>query len=80
MRLEKKPKPLGACSVCGALTDRHEDLNHRCNQAVSGRRCSGTFKSAIAYLWDQCEECEATGKVGTQACGSCAGFGWRMYG
>jgi DnaJ-class molecular chaperone len=34
----------------------------------------------MTYLWDQCDSCESTGKVGTQACAECAGFGWKMYG
>ncbi len=80
MRPDKRPKPLGACSVCYALTNQHEYLNHRCNQVINGRRCYGTFKSAMTYLWDQCESCEATGKVGTQVCSECSGFGWKMYG
>jgi len=80
MRPKKKPKPIGACSVCHALTDQHINVNHRCDQAVNGRRCYGTFKSAITFLWDQCESCEGTGKVGTQACSACASFGWKLYG
>jgi DnaJ-class molecular chaperone len=77
---DKLPKPLAACNVCHALTNLHEEINHRCSQVVHGRRCYGTFKSAITYLWDACESCDATGKVGTQTCDACAGFGWRMYG
>ena len=80
MRTQKKDKPLGACGVCRALTDKHEYLNHRCNQVINSRRCYGTYKSAITYLWDQCESCEARGKVGSQVCSACAGFGWVMYG
>ena len=80
MRPKKQPKPAGACSVCQALTRRHQDLNHRCDHVVNGRRCSGTFKSAMTFLWDPCESCEAAGKVGTQICRECAGFGWKMYG
>ena len=80
MRPKKKPKPIAACSVCHALTDQHMNLNHRCDQVVNGRRCYGTFKSAITFLWDQCESCEGIGKVGTQTCSACAGFGWKLYG
>jgi len=79
MRPSKKPKPLGACNVCHALTNQHEALNHRCNEVGGGRRCYGTYKSAITYLWDPCESCEATGKVGSQECTACRGFGWTMY-
>jgi len=80
MRTGKQPKPAGACSVCLALMRRREVLNHRCDQVVNGRRCYGTYKSAMTSLWDQCVSCEGTGKVGTQACSECAGFGWKMYG
>ena len=80
MRPTKKPKPGGACGVCHALTNRREYLNCRCVQVVNGRRCYGTYKSAITFLWDQCESCEGTGNVGTLACTACAGFGWTMYG
>jgi hypothetical protein len=80
VRTGKQPKPAGACSVCQALTRRRELLNHRCDRVVNGRRCSGTYKSAITFLWDACDACEATGRVGTQACGECRGFGWRLYG
>jgi hypothetical protein len=53
MRPKKQPKPAGACGVCHALTRRCEYLNHRCDQVLNGRRCYGTFKSAMTYLWDQ---------------------------
>ena len=80
MRLGKKAKPFAACSVCQALTSQRGDLNHRCGKVVNGRRCWGTYKSAVTFLWDPCESCEATGRVGTQVCGECAGFGWKLYG
>jgi len=80
VRPQKKDKPLGACNVCHALTNRHESMNHRCDQVVSGRRCSGIYKSALTYLWDACEGCDCTGMVGTQTCTECNGFGWKMYG
>jgi hypothetical protein len=80
MRPEKMPKPLAACNVCHALTNQHELVNHRCDKVVYGRRCYGTYKSALTYLWDACEGCDSTGKVGTQVCTACGGFGWKMYG
>jgi hypothetical protein len=79
MQASKKAKPAGACNVCHALTAVHEQLNQRCNQVVGGRRCSGNYKSALTDLWDECESCQATGKVGSEACAECAGFGWRLY-
>lgn len=80
MRLSKLPHPLAVCSVCGAMTNEHESLNHRCDRTVTGRRCYGTYKSGVSHLWDQCESCEATGKVGSQVCSACNGFGWNLYG
>jgi hypothetical protein len=80
LRPEKKAKPLAVCSVCQALSNRHELVNHRCDQIVSNRRCSGIYKSALTYLWDACEGCECTGRVGTQVCTECKGFGWKIYG
>jgi primosomal protein N' len=79
MDLLKKAKPSGVCNVCQAPTSRHEALNHRCDAVVNGRRCSGNMKSAVHNLWDECESCQATGKVGTRACTECAGFGWKLY-
>jgi hypothetical protein len=79
MDLSKKPKPVSVCNVCQAPYDRRESLNHRCDHVVNGRRCSGTVKSAINALWDECESCHATGKGGVLACRECAGFGWKLY-
>jgi hypothetical protein len=68
------------CNVCGAFTNHHEFLNHRCDKTVTGRRCSGTYKSSVAFLWDACDGCDATGHVGSQTCSQCEGYGWRLYG
>ena len=46
MEPSRKAKPTGVCSVCNIPNSRHEALNHRCDQVVSGRRCSGIVKSA----------------------------------
>jgi len=76
----KLPHPLGTCDVCHALTNQHEFLNHRCGKVVTGRRCYGTYKSGIGFLWDACDACGATGRVGSQACAECGGYGWKLYG
>jgi hypothetical protein len=75
----KKEKPGGVCSVCNAPNSRREALNHRCDRVLSGRRCAGIIRSAVNTLWDECESCHATGKIGTLACRECAGFGWKLY-
>jgi hypothetical protein len=80
MLRSKKPKPAGVCNVCHALTKHHEHLNHRCDHVVNGRRCYGTFKSAMTDLWDECGSCQGVGMVGSEVCSECAGFGWRLYG
>ena len=79
MRRQKKDKPIGVCSVCQALSERRENLKHRCDQMVAGRRCSGIYESALTRLWDECQGCEGTGQVGTQICSECKGFGWKLY-
>jgi hypothetical protein len=79
MNLSKKDKPTGVCTVCQSANSRREALNHRCDKVVTGRRCAGVVKSAVNTLWDECESCRATGKVGLLPCRECAGFGWRLY-
>jgi hypothetical protein len=79
MDLSKKPKPSGVCNVCQAAYNRHEALNHRCEKVGGGKRCSGVVKSAVNTLWDECESCRATGKLGVLPCRDCAGFGWKIY-
>jgi hypothetical protein len=75
----KKPKPGGVCSVCNSPNNRREALNNRCDEIVNGRRCSGIVKSAVNALWDECESCHATGKVGSVPCRECRTFGWKLY-
>jgi hypothetical protein len=76
----KKPKPLAVCNVCGAFAAELRDVNHRCGKVVYGRRCAGTFKSSLGLVWDECLPCYATGKVGSQTCTECSGWGWRLLG
>lgn len=76
----KKPKPLAVCNVCGTFTGELTEVNHRCGKVVYGRRCSGMFKSSLGLVWDECQPCNTTGKVGTQTCSECSGWGWRLLG
>jgi hypothetical protein len=76
----KKPKPLAVCDVCGAFTGEHMELNHRCTRSLYGRRCSGTFKSNLGQVWDECQSCYATGTVGSEPCPECSGWGWHLVG
>jgi DnaJ-class molecular chaperone len=79
MRQVKKPKPAGACNVCRAPTELHETLNHRCDSVLNGRRCYGTYHSDLSLIWDECQSCNGSGKVGTRPCSACAGFGWTLF-
>ncbi len=74
----RRPKPLAACSECRAITDLHEQVNHRCNALVNGRRCPGIYHSDLSFVWDKCQGCDATGRVGSQVCVECAGMGWHL--
>lgn len=75
----KKPKPLGICTVCRAFTDEHIRMNHRCVKTIGGRRCSGIYRSSLTVVWNECPTCFGTGRVGTQKCGECAGWGWTLH-
>lgn len=76
----KKTKPLAVCEVCGAFTGERGDVNHRCGHLLYGKRCSGTFKSNLGHVWEECQGCGATGKVGSENCVECSGWGWRLIG
>ena len=76
----KKPKPLAICNVCGVFTGELRDLNHRCFRTFHGRRCSGTFKSNLGLVWEECQGCSAAGEVGSEVCVECSGWGWRLIG
>ena len=80
MRQSKKPKPLAVCNVCGAFSGDHQDINHRCDKAVYGRRCAGAFKSSLGLIWDECQACAATGRVGSESCVEYSGWGWHLLG
>jgi hypothetical protein len=80
MQHPKKPKPLAVCTLCRSLIDPQQRVNQRCGKTVSGRRCAGTFRSDLSFVWDPCRGCEASGRLGSQACGECAGHGWRLFG
>lgn len=75
----KKRKPVGVCSVCFALTEDRDKLNHRCQAVHKNRRCPGRFLHDLSHVWDECQSCHATGKVGSEVCVECAGFGWRLF-
>jgi hypothetical protein len=79
LRRDRKPKPLGVCTVCRDYTDEHIRMNHRCIRVHGGRRCSGIYRSSLTVVWNECPTCRAMGSVGSQKCGECAGWGWLLH-
>jgi hypothetical protein len=53
-------------------------VNTRCNKVVTGRRCSGVFRSGLGQAWGECESCKGYGRVGSLGCSECHGFGWKL--
>jgi hypothetical protein len=80
MRQTKKLKPLAVCTLCRTLIEPQQRVNQRCSNVVTGRRCAGTFRSDLSFVWDPCRGCDATGRLGSLACNECAGHGWRLFG
>jgi hypothetical protein len=74
----KKEKPLAVCTVCGTYTDQVAYVNSRCNKTVTGRRCSGIFRSGLGQAWTECLECKGYGRLGSLECRECKGFGWQL--
>jgi len=77
---KKRAQPVGVCSICSALTNLREDIYYGCDRFVNGTRCAGTFNSATMYVWYECGSCKATGKVESDICGKCFGYGWTVHG
>lgn len=78
-RRDKKPRPLGICTVCRDYTDEHIRMNHRCVRVHGGRRCPGIYQSSLTVVWNECPTCHGKGLVGSQKCGECAGWGWILH-
>ena len=76
----KKEKPLAVCNVCGTFTDKRRNISHRCDETRHGRRCSGTYKSNLGHVWNECQVCYGIGKIGSEACVECTGWGWTLMG
>jgi DnaJ-class molecular chaperone len=74
----KKTKPRAVCTVCGAYTIEMAFLNSRCNKVVTGRRCTGVFRSGLGQIWSECENCKGHGRLGSMSCSECKGFGWKL--
>ena len=78
MRRFKKSKPLAVCSVCGAYTNAVAYVNSRCDKVITGRRCSGIFRSGLGQIWAECQKCKGYGQAGSISCSECKGFGWKL--
>ena len=72
-----KPRPVGICTHCGAISYDTGQLNGRCTEQVAGTRCVGVKGSARREDdWKLCEKCAGSGKAGRASCGYCAEAGW----
>lgn len=73
----KRTPPVAVCTNCGAVSYRPDVINERCGNRYGGKRCSGTFGSAINNGdWEECPSCAGTGLSGEQECRPCSGSGW----
>jgi len=70
--------PVAVCTTCGDTTYRVEAVNNPCGRQPSGKRCKGTYGSALNNDdWAKCGVCRGSGKDSTAAtCAACQGSGW----
>lgn len=71
------PHPVGVCGRCGATTRSAASINNPCGRRIDGKRCAGSFGSAIGEKdWEGCPTCAKTGRVDGARCEQCEGDGW----
>lgn len=74
---KKKHPPEAVCTECGKYWHSILVANKRCNQKYGGKRCQGTFSSAVTVGdWEECTVCDATGVKDEQRCVACQGSGF----
>jgi hypothetical protein len=75
--MQKREKPVAVCTRCGRTTRSVTAINQACGNIRRGRRCSGSWGSALAVGdWRECPSCSGTGHEGLVACSQCSGDGW----
>ena len=75
--MEKQPKPVTCCTVCGKVGYSINLANGLCGRRYDGKRCRGVNQSAIGVNdWSECPSCTATGWEGNSMCHPCNGSGW----
>ncbi len=74
--MEKRPKPVTCCTICGKVGYQIALTNERCEQMINRERCRGTNQSAIGVNdWKECSACSGTGGT-VEICARCDGVGW----
>lgn len=74
----KLSPPVAVCTACRSYSTNPNDINKRCGKIFKGKRCTGTWRSAITnYDWDECPNCRGTGSQDQHRCNQCSGVGWR---
>jgi hypothetical protein len=72
--------PVAVCTRCGDISYRMEAINNQCGRQPGGKRCKGTYGSALSNGdWAKCRACGGSGKNSTNAtCPACQGTGWNF--
>ena|ERR1700730_983897 len=74
---DQRPRPVVACTRCGAVSYYANLINGPCGRWVANKRCDGINGSALRSTdWDECPDCGGSGTSGAAQCGQCDGSGW----
>ena len=74
---DQRPKPIAACTRCGAVSYYANLINGPCGRWVADQRCDGINGSASRSTdWDECLDCAGSGTSDGARCGQCDGSGW----
>ncbi len=72
-----KPKPVAVCTECKLPSTNITGNNERCPRSVEQKGCPGRIHSAAHEGdWKGCPDCFVTGKIKSDKCNTCDGFGW----
>jgi len=75
--MAKREQPVAECTRCHSVSRRMEQINERCSEQISGKRCEGGYRSMLRPDdWKECHRCSTTGLVYTERCIECNGEGW----
>lgn len=68
--------PSARCTRCG-MPGPETRINERCSNTLNGKRCKGTFRSALNEGdWSICSACGGSRILEGRGCQYCHGSGW----